>query len=285
MTVRMFRSLTLCGAVAAAALLISLPMPGQGQGKGKGKGGAKGPSGPVIHKPIPRTPDGKPDLSGTWQGGGVSITGEDGAPPLHPLPAIDNHPVNRQPLVYKPEFDATRKAKNFSTLDDPTLYCYLPGVPRIIGMPMPMEIIQTPKVIAILYESFRAWRRIPIQNDLKHADDITPTWMGDSVAKWEGDTLVVDTIGFNDKTWISGTGSTHTEQMHVVERYTLNDDGSMSWEATVDDPGALAKPYVTGGVLRAPIDVHVEEYECIENNPDPGHMKKAVELESKSKGK
>jgi hypothetical protein len=96
---------------------------------------------------------------------------------------------------------------------------------------------------------------------------------------------VVDTIGFNDKTWISGTGSTHTEQMHVVERYTLNDDGSLSWEAKVEDPGALAAPYVTGGVLRAPIGVHVEEYECAENNPDPNHMKKAAELESKGKGK
>jgi hypothetical protein len=109
--------------------------------------------------------------------------------------------------------------------------------------------------------------------------------MGDSVAKWEGDTLVVDTIGFNDKTWISGIGTTHTEQMHVVERYTLNDDGSMSWEAKVDDPGALTAPYVTGGVLRAPIGVHIEEYECIENNPDPTHMKKAAELETKGKGK
>jgi hypothetical protein len=92
----------------------------------------------VVHKPIPRTPDGRPDLSGTWQGGGVSITGEDGAPPLNPLPPIDTHPVSRQPLTYKPEFDAARKAKNYSTLDDPTLYCLLPGIPRIVGMPMPI---------------------------------------------------------------------------------------------------------------------------------------------------
>ena len=135
----------------------------------------------------------------------MSITGEDGAPPLNPLPPIDNHPVTRSPLVYKPEFDGPRKAKNYTTVDDPTLYCLLPGVPRIVGMPMPMEFVQTPKVLAILYESFRAWRRIPIGNDLKHSDDVTPTWMGDSVAKWEGDTLVIDTIGFNDKTWINGT--------------------------------------------------------------------------------
>ena len=94
---------------------------------------------------------------------------------------------------------------------------------------------------------------------------------------------MVDTVGFNDKTWISGTGTIHSEKMHVVERYTLNDDGSLSWAATVDDPVVLTKPYSTGAVFRAPIDVRVEEYECIENNPDPAHMKKAAELEKSKK--
>ena len=265
-------------AMAAFAAILSLPSSAQyeNDGKVKAKGGKKGPTGPVAHKPIPRTAEGKPDLTGTWQAGGVSITGEAGAPPLHPLPPIDQHTITRQALAYKPEMDAKRKG--LTTLDDPTLYCFLPGVPRIQTMPMPLEILQTPKEVAILYESFRAWRRIPISDKLTHPDDLTPTWMGDSVGRWEGDTLVVDTVGFNDKTWIAGTGSIHTEQMHVVERYTLNDDGSMTWEATVDDPGALTKPYKTGAVFRQPIDVRVEEYECIENNPDPGHMKKAVEL-------
>ena len=93
----MTKSLTIAAAIAAASMMISLPALGQGQAKGKGKG----PAATVVHKAIARTPDGKPDLSGTWQGGGVSITGEDGAPPLNPLPPIDNHPVNRQPLTYK----------------------------------------------------------------------------------------------------------------------------------------------------------------------------------------
>jgi hypothetical protein len=268
---------------AALAAALMLPAPSAGQGQGKGKGGPKAPSGPVTHKPIPRTPDGKPDLSGVWQAGGVSINGEAGAPPLHPLPPIDSHPIKREALAYKPEFDAKRKT--FTTLDDPTLQCLLPGVPRIQTMPMPLEIIQTPKEVAILYESFRAWRRIPIDAKLQHPDDITPTWMGDSVGRWEGDTLVVDTIGFNDKTWISGIGTIHTEQMHVVERYTLNDDGSMTWEATVEDPGALTKPYLTGAIFRAPVGVRVEEYECIENNPDAEHMRKAAELERQKNNK
>jgi hypothetical protein len=278
MKTRVAGAISSLAAVAFCVAIMSPPSAAQyeNDGKAKAKGGKKGPTGPVTHKPIPRTADGKPDLTGTWQAGGVSITGEDGAPPLHPLPPIDQHPITRQALTYKPDFDAKRKA--LTTLDDPTLYCLLPGVPRIQTMPMPLEILQTPKEVAVLYESFRAWRRIPIGDKLQHPDDLTPTWMGDSVGRWEGDTLVVDTIGFNDKTWISGTGTIHTEQMHVVERYTLNDDGSMSWAATVEDPAALTQPYKTGAVFRAPIDVRVEEYECIENNPDPGHMKKTKEL-------
>jgi len=267
--------------MTAALLLASMPAAAQqGQGKGMGKGAAKSTL-PVVHKPIPRTADGKPDMTGTWQGGGVSITGEAGAPPLHPLPPIDQHAITRAPLTYKPEFDAKRKS--LTTLDDPTLKCLLAGVPRIQTMPMPLEIVQTPKEIVILYESFRAWRRIPINDKLQHPDDLTPTWMGDSVGRWEGDTFVVDTVGFNDKTWISGTGTIHSEKMHVVERYTLNDDGSLTWEATVDDPVVLTKPYQTGAILRAPIGVRVEEYECIENNPDYEHMIKAAEMEKGKK--
>jgi hypothetical protein len=261
----------------AAAALIALPAAAPGQGRG----GDKAPAQQVVHKPIPRTADGKPDLTGTWQGGGVSITGEAGAPPLHPLPPIDPHPIRREPLAYKPEFEAKRKS--LTTLDDPTLQCLLPGVPRIQSMPMPLEIVQTPKEVVILHEAFRAWRRIPINDKLTHPDDLVPTWMGDSVGRWDGDTFVVDTVGFNDKSWIAGNGTIHSEKMHVIERYTLNNDGSLSWEATVEDPVVLTKPYVTGATLRAPIDVRIEEYECIENNPDPAHMKKAADLEKSRK--
>ncbi len=271
----------MAAAFVAVAMLMFVPALAQGQGKGKGKGkGAKGPNPNVVHKPVPRQADGKPDMTGTWQAFGVSITGEDGAPPLYPLPPIDNHPIERAPLAYKPDWDAKRKAID-AALEDPTLVCLLPGVPRIVGMPMPFEIVQTPKEVVIMYEAFRAWRRIPINAKLEHPDDLVPTWMGDSVGRWEGDTFVVDVTGFNDKTWIAGGGSVHSEDMHVVERYTLNDDGSLSYGVTVEDPVALTAPYKSGYTLRAPINVRVEEYECIENNPDPGHMRKAADLEAK----
>lgn len=271
------------GAAAAAALLAIAPALAQGQGKGKGQGKApEGRNPNVVHAPIPRTPEGKPDLTGTWQSGGVSINGEPGAPPLHPLPPIDDHPITRTPLSYKPEWEAKRASIN-PAIDDPTLYCLLPGVPRISTMPMPLEIVQTPKEVVILYEAFRAWRRIPIDPDLKHPDDLVPTWMGDSVGRWEGDTFVVDVIGFNDKTWIGGGASIHSEQLHVVERYTLNDDGSMTYEYTVEDPVALNGPSRGGAIFRRPINVRVEEYECIENNPDPEHIRRALSLQGESK--
>jgi hypothetical protein len=150
---------------------------------------------------------------------------------------------------------------------------------------MPLEIVQTQKEVVILYEAFRAFRRIPLNDKLQHPDDLTPTWMGDSVGRWDGDTLVVDVTGFNDKTWLSGLGSIHTDKLHVVEKYRRNEDDTISYEATVEDPGALTKPWVTGSVLRKPVDVRVEEYECIENNPDNEHIQKAMDLEKQKAGK
>ena len=221
---------------------------------------------------IKRAADGKPDISGVWQSGGVSLYGDQGraGPPAAARGAAP--PPRREPPQYQ-EW-AAAKQKTFSPVDDPTAHCLLPGVPRITSMPMPFEIVQTPKKIVIVYEAFHAFRVIPIDSALKHPDDVTPTWMGDSVARWEGDTLVVDAVGFNDKTWLSGVGSIHTEALHVVERYTPNADGTLKYEATVSDPKALTKPWVTGATLRTPKDARVEEYECIENNQDPTHMRK-----------
>ena len=283
----MLRSAVTAAAIATALSLVVIPTLGQGPGKGKvGGKGAPAAKGEVPNIPVPRAADGKPDLTGTWQSGGVSINGEAGAPPLVPLPPINQHTIRREPLAYTPAYETLRKQKNLGVLDDPTLFCLLPGIPRIATMPMPLEIVQTPKEVVILYEAFRAWRRIPINDTLTHPDDLVPTWMGDAVGRWEGDTLVVDTIGFNDKTWIAGGGSIHSEKMHVEERYTLHTDGALVMEVSVEDPEALAKPYYTGATFRRPVGVRVEEYECIENNPDPERMKKAAELErAAGKGK
>ena len=226
---------------------------------------AQGPAG------VRRTPEGKPDLSGVWQSGGVSLYGDQGraGAPTGPAGAP---PPRREPLSYQPW--AAAKQKQLTAVDDPTAQCLLAGIPRITSMPMPFEIVQTPKKVVILYESFHAFRIIPIDDKLKHPDDVTPTWMGDSVARWDGDTLVVDVIGFNDKTWLGGVGTIHTEALHVVERFTPNADRTIAYSATVEDPKALTRAWVTGVTLRVPKDARVEEYECIENNQDPAHMRK-----------
>lgn len=222
-------------------------------------------------KPIPRLANGKPDLSGVWQSGGVSLYGEPGLSTKKFPPPV-NPPPKRQPIPYQAAAEA--KSKTFTAADDPTLKCLLPGVPRITSMPMPFEIIEKPNEVVIAYESFHAFRIIPISGKLEHPDDLVPTWMGDSVARWEGDTLVVDVTGFNAKTWLSGMGSFHSDQLHVVERYTLNSDDTITYTATVNDPKVLSKPWVTGALLRRPPNTRVEEYECIENNQDAAHIEK-----------
>jgi hypothetical protein len=217
---------------------------------------------------IKRTADGTPNLAGVWQSGGVSLTGEPGSRPPLPPPAIP--PPPREPIPYQPW--AAEKNKQLNATDDPIAHCLLPGVPRIITMPMPLEIVQTPTRVVILYEAFRAYRIIPINDQLKHPDDLVPTWLGDSVGRWEGDSLIVDVIGFNDKTWLGGGPSIHSEDLHVVERYRLAPDGTIAYQATVEDPKALTKPWITGATLRTPPNTRVEEYECIENNQDIAHM-------------
>ena len=230
-------------------------------------------SAPAVTKPIPRTADGKPDFSGLWQSGGFDLLGDRVYAATHPaFPPPVNPPPKREPVPYQAW--AETKAKTLTEADDPTLRCLLPGVPRITSMPFPFEIFQMPKAIVITYEAFHAFRIVPMNDKLDHPDDLVPTWMGDSVARWEGDTLVVDVTGFNDKTWFSGR-SFHSEDLHVVERYQLNSDDTITYTATVTDPKVLTKAWTTGLVLRHPPseNARVEEYECIENNQDLLHLK------------
>jgi hypothetical protein len=131
----------------------------------------------------------QPDLSGIWQSGGVSLDGEPTGPPRAPAAPRQAPPYQDWTLAKVKEYnDGLAKA-------DPIARCFLPGVPRITTMPMPLEIVQKPGRVVILYEAFHAFRIIPTTGG-KHPDDLDPTFMGDSVARWEGDTLVVDVTGF-----------------------------------------------------------------------------------------
>ena len=172
---------------------------------------------------------------------------------------------------------AAQKMKTVDLKEDPAKLCQPLGPFRMMARETTkIQILPVPGMVAILFENLSHGLIRTVFTERGHPAKQNPLWMGDSVGRWEGDTFVVDTIGFNDKTWIGGGGSIHSENMHVVERFTLNDDDSMTYQVMVEDPDALTKPYYTGSIYRRPIDVRVEEYECIENNPDPGHMNKAA---------
>jgi hypothetical protein len=146
----------------------------------------------------------------------------------------------------------------------------MPGVPRIVGMPMPFEIVQTPQKVVILYEAFRAFRIIPTDGSPLVGESL-PSYMGDSAGRWEGDTLVVDVKNFNGKIWGPGAMRVTSDALHVVERYTLSGD-TIAYEATIEDPKVLTQPYIYRVTLRRPPETRVMEYECLENNINLEHI-------------
>jgi len=225
---------------------------------------------PAATKPIPRAADGKPDLSGVWQALGVSLTGETPAQPA-PAPGAGRGPREAPP--YKPELVAKVRELVADPANSPSARCMLLGVPAITMNPMPLEIVQTPKKTVILYEVMRAFRIIPTDRD--HPKDLDPSYMGDSVGHWEGDTYVVDVTGFNDRTWLDGAGHFHSDALHVVERYTRTPQDTIHYEVTAEDPNVLTKPWkvVDAQLRHPPREDRIMEYEC-DNNIDLSHIVK-----------
>ena len=236
--------------------------------------------------PIKRTADGHPEFSGIWQSGGISVTGGPtgnvvpaAAAPAAPAAggrggggargAGGGRGAAAQPgaLPTTPTLQpwAVEKTRGYKNIDDPTVHCYMPGIPRVVGMPFPLQIVQTPDQIVILYEAFRTFRVIPT-NGKKLPGDGIAGYNGDSVGHWEGDTLVVDVTNFNGKIWGPGNMKITSDKYHVVERYTLNGD-SLVYQTTIEDPGVLTGPFSPAPTtLRHPAETHVMEYECLENN-------------------
>jgi hypothetical protein len=234
---------------------------------------------------IPRTPDGKPDFSGVWQTGGISLTGGPqgnvvaAQPAPAPAPAAGRGGGPAKPptgeyaaLPTQPPLQpwAAEKVKTLTNKDDPTVRCFLPGVPRVVGMPMPFEIVQTPKQVVILYEAFRAFRIIPTDGR-KPVGETLPSYMGDSNGRWEGDTLVVDVKNFNEKIWGPGNMRVTSDAYEVTERYT-HQGSTIAYEARVQDPKVLTGPFVYRATFRRPPDTRVAEYECLEGNDDTPHL-------------
>ena len=234
---------------------------------------------------IPRTADGKPDLSGVWQtnsnvkgtweeansGLGLGGTGKN---PDAPRIRSSSEAPEGNPAPYKP--DVAKKVQelyNRRGFDDPAARCLPPGVPRVYASALfPIQIVQTPKVVVFLYEYMNQFRIIPL--NASHPDDVVSTYMGDSVGHWEGDTLVVEVVSFNDKTWLQGTGTIHSDALHVTERYTRVDKDQINYEATMDDPNVFTRPWTIRNTLMLREGTRVQEFVCAENNIDPARYEK-----------
>jgi hypothetical protein len=235
---------------------------------------------------IPRTADGKPDLTGVWQGGngrrgtweeansglGVGGTGLDPSAPANPA----SQQVITDPAPYKPEA-AARVLESFKKrgIDDPAGLCLPLGVPRLalVGL-FPIQIVQTPTQVVILHEYMSVFRVIPLTGG--HPADVVPTYMGNSAGRWEGDTLVVDVVGFNDKGWLTGTGTFHSDALHVTERYTRIDKEQIDYEVTMDDPSVFTKPWTIKTTLMLREGTRLQEYVCAENNVEMEHYAKIL---------
>ena len=211
----------------------------------------------IAAGPVPRLADGKPDLSGPWVGGGSNSDIE------------SNGGLKPGELPLLPWAKAVRDARKEE--DEPYLYCTPMGVPR--KNPYPWRFIQANTAkgathIFIVHENGDAGGHRQIFMDgRKHPVDPLPTWWGHSIGWWEGDTLVIDTIGFNDKFWFDSRGTPHTEQLHTIERWTRLTYGTMRNDFTLDDPGALSKPVNLRFMARAlPPDQELMEFICAENN-------------------
>jgi hypothetical protein len=219
---------------------------------------AAGQSATPPGKTIPRTPDGKPDFSGFFD-----------------IPYVPNMALGKEAEV--PYTERGRAAyKNHDSKDDPTANCWFPGVPRIMQSPYPAQFVQTPTHFIILFEYMRMWRSIPLDGR-PHAKNMEPAFMGDSVGHWEGDTIVVDTVGLKDApwTWLDTAGHQHSDVLHVIERFRRTPE-DIQYEFTVDDPKMYSKPWTLERSIKplklVPGLTDLIEYNCDENNRDVSHL-------------
>ena len=207
----------------------------------------------VPNGPTPRTREGKPDLSGIW----INVYNPDTPPPpLQPWAA-----------------DLLRQRMANESKDYPGGFC-LPANASPITRAFPYKFVQTPTLMVALHESDTPGARQIFLDGRSHPKDPNPTWQGHSIGHWEGDTLVIDTTGYNDKSWLSLTGIPHTEQLHTVERIRRPDHGHIEVEVTMEDAGAFTGPWKrTFTATLAPPEEEIMEFICNENNHDASHYR------------
>ena len=237
------------------------------------KPAAAKPAAAATGSRIPRGPDGHPNLNGVWQvmntanwdlsphNAQQSLVLDAGAQLAEPagIGVVEGGEIPYLPAAL------AKKKENYANRQktDPEVRCYLPGVPRATYMPFPFEIFQSNKYMAIAYEYDGAFRNIYLKDPGPAPID---TWMGQSYGKWEGDTLVVDVTGMDKRTWFDRAGDYHSDELHVVERYTMTSPEVIQYEATITDPQVYSRPWK----ISMPIYKHVEkgaqllEFKCVE---------------------
>ncbi|HTA45253.1 MAG TPA: hypothetical protein VK789_22550 [Bryobacteraceae bacterium] len=162
--------------------------------------------------------------------------------------------------------------EQFKRFDGTTDPCLPVGVTRQINAPDPIEIVQTPNRVVILYESWHIFRSIPTDGR-DHPKKVSLNWFGNSVGKWDGDTLVIDVTGMNDKTFLDTNGHPHSDQLHLIEKFRRTGPETMSYEVTVDDPKVYVAPWTQSRVLRLQKGLELMEYVCLENEKDREHLR------------
>ena len=213
---------------------------------------------PNLSAPAPKTPDGKPDLSGIWRAAEgkylQNITGDLREVPFQPWAAA----------LYNERVAVLAKGR-------PTERCLPHGVPDAMMVRSgPWKIVQTPRVTLILFEEMNHYRQV-FTDGRGFPKDPNPTWLGYSIGKWEGDTFVVDTTGFNDQTWLDDPGHPHTDAMHAIERFRRRDFGHLEIDITIDDPKAYTTPWTVTARFDLLPDTELIENLC-DNEKDAQHM-------------
>ncbi len=246
------------------------PGGGRGFGKGGGKGGGRGKADTASKAPAPRRPDGKVDFTGNWTPNAINqnvdLARATGEPPdqvasFYQISGI----LPWAKTLYE-------KRKGDLSKDDPEGLCLPPGVPRMSTTPYPWSMIQNDKELVIIYEGgAHIWRKIFLDGR-KHDPNTVETWLGDSIGHWvDNDTLVVETVGQTDKTWLDESGLPHTKDMVVTEQFKRIDEGHMEILHTIHDPGAYSKDW-TFTTHPTQLKGELIEYICQENNRDVQHL-------------
>ena len=225
----------------------------------------------VQARPAPRLPDGHPDLGnakGSWNPRIIENIAGVGPGGARRSPVDFKVDVPFQPWAQKLYEQRIASLQ----LEDPEARCLPPGIPRMTATPFPFQIYQLPDRILFLYEGGAHVWRVVYMDGRAHPKDPNPTFLGDSVGRWEGDTLVVDAVGFNDRTWLDQDGHPHTEALHITERYTRTDETTLQYQATIDDPQTYTRPWTIGYKIPWSPGTELLEYICQENNQDLRHM-------------